>query len=298
MSDKKRNAFIDYARILASLGIAGFHTLGEQTWLGFAGLPLFMVLVVYFNLQSGSRLPYPEFARSRATRMLIPWASWCAIYAVAKIAQALVEGRPIISEFEPWMVLGGTQRHLWFLPFAFASMLVLSAVLRRWTNHHRLYWILLAAYVPVFLLMVLLLKAPAPMDPVSKWIFMAPAIMMGILFYVSGGSLRRHLLVLGLTLAAFYLSRTVDFSYQARQLLVCAAISVTVLNIYIPSHRLSRVMGEISFGVYLSHQLVNAICIQLLPIKPQTPEMMVTVCVLSMLLSFAISRTPVVRRYL
>ena len=259
---------------------------------------MFMVLVVFFNLQSGARLSYPEFAKSRTCRMLIPWASWCAIYAAAKVAQALVEGRPIISEFEPWMLLGGTQRHLWFLPFALFGLLVLSAIVRWSKDDDRLFWLFLAAYVPAYLLMVLLLMPQTIMEPVNKWIFMTPAIMMGALFYLSGGSPRRHLLVFGLTVAAFLLSHTFDYSYQARQLLVCAAICVAVLNVYIPSHALSRTLGEISFGVYLSHQLVNAICIQLLPIEPKTPEMVVVVCALSMLLSFAITRTPVVRRYM
>lgn len=120
-------AALAVVRTLAMLSIVAYHVdlrplLGVS--FGISALQIVMCALV----ARSARVPRPgPFASRRARRLLLPFASWAAIYAGYEVLLALRHDQPIASRFDARMLVAGTSYHLWFLPWAFlASLLVLA----------------------------------------------------------------------------------------------------------------------------------------------------------------------------
>ncbi|MRS11520.1 MAG: acyltransferase [Actinobacteria bacterium] len=75
--------------------------------------------------------------RKRAGQLLVPWAIWAPVYAVAPLLWGLVGGGPLPMEFRPgpWateIMLGGGP--LWFLPVLFAATAICAVLDTRTTS--------------------------------------------------------------------------------------------------------------------------------------------------------------------
>ena len=86
-----RNGLLDLAKWVGSIGIVWFHIGLPGADIGYAALPFFVAYLAYF----GVGRPLAD----RARRLLVPWVIWSAIFAVAKVLQAMALGTPIAEEF-------------------------------------------------------------------------------------------------------------------------------------------------------------------------------------------------------
>jgi peptidoglycan/LPS O-acetylase OafA/YrhL len=105
-------------------------------------VPYFLLTSFYFAIRGevAKTLPWSEWLRSRATRLLVPYAIWSLVYLGLRVAKFYFERRTTaqIAEIfaDPWDLLlnGGDSVALYFLPLLFTglvSILILRQVLCR-----------------------------------------------------------------------------------------------------------------------------------------------------------------------
>lgn len=242
-SASSRNGSIDLARWLGCVGIVVFHLGSPGAWIGYAGLPMFMLLVVYF----GANRPVPE----RLQRLLTPFVLWSVIYGAVKILEAVLRGKPLAAEFPGWMLFTGPALHLWFLPFA-AGFLALAALLRGPA--------LLVGVGTVASAVAVWAANTQPLPiPLFQWSQVIPAAFAGV---AMARMPRPDLWCLGLGTAAAVLW-VAGLQQIAPQTTIAAAVVYAALKIKLPSTRLTRALGGMSLGVYLIHPMIGAVGLML-----------------------------------
>ncbi len=114
------------------MDIVSIHVAGDYLLWGM-GLPVFIIVAIALGvrkpaLPGGSELP--GAARKRAVRVLLPWVVWSVFFGINRVFWAGVDpDKAAGGLFYPWMILGGTSMHLWFLPFIFAAELAVLGLL-------------------------------------------------------------------------------------------------------------------------------------------------------------------------
>jgi hypothetical protein len=87
-----RNGLVDYARLLAAVGIIWFHAQAPGSVFAYVALPFFLVLLA---------LPSKASVSVKAQRLLVPFVSWSLIYALINIALAVKNNRPPLGWWSP-----------------------------------------------------------------------------------------------------------------------------------------------------------------------------------------------------
>jgi len=82
-----RNATLDYARFLASLGIVLFHAKAPGAFIGYAALPFFMMALILLSIAGMTSQPFHLFAVNRAQRLLGPWLLWSVVFGLLKLVE-------------------------------------------------------------------------------------------------------------------------------------------------------------------------------------------------------------------
>ncbi|MEM9915273.1 MAG: acyltransferase [Planctomycetota bacterium] len=131
-SGSPRYPVLDGLRIVAMMDIVSIHVTGHYLLWGM-GLPVFIIVAVALGVRK-PELPewsdLPGAARKRAVRVLMPWVVWTVFFALNRMFWAGVDSEKTIAGlFYPWMLLGGTSMHLWFLPFIFVAELAVLGLL-------------------------------------------------------------------------------------------------------------------------------------------------------------------------
>lgn len=125
-----RLPWVERLRVLAMLDIVAYHVdpFGDAvTILGGGGLVAFLLLAHIFHVGLAERMPVGPFARLKVRRLMIPWLAWSLIYLVFEVAIAVRAGQTWHANLDPWMVTYGASLHLWFVPFAcFTGILVVA----------------------------------------------------------------------------------------------------------------------------------------------------------------------------
>lgn len=242
-----RNGSIDYLRFVGSIGIIWFHLHLPGAEIGLAALPMFVALFVCFgdgrDIQSLNR------------RLLFPWLVWSAIFGMAKVAQAIVNGAPLSSEFEWWMLLAGPAIHLWFLPFSYLFVVLLGQIRRE-------VWGTLAAVLVPCSIWLAYVDLP---QPFAQWVTVIPAACMGLVLNHFGPRSRQaHFVGWGsISIAVFMVMAGRDT--VALQYALGLSAVLLALAVQIRATPVSRLLSEISFGIYLMHPLIFALVL-LLPL--------------------------------
>ncbi|MBB6431566.1 acyltransferase [Algisphaera agarilytica] len=127
-----RYPLLDALRIVAMMDIVSIHVTKHYLLWGM-GLPVFIIVAVALGVRK-PELPgwgeLPEAARKRAARVLWPWVVWTVFFGLNRVFWAgLDPEKSVEGLFYPWMILGGTSMHLWFLPFIFVAELAVLGLL-------------------------------------------------------------------------------------------------------------------------------------------------------------------------
>ena len=80
------------------------------------------MLLLCLAWPAAQRDDFGRYVCNRATRLLVPFAVWSGIFGLLKLAEVLLTGVSLGSEFKPSMLLTGPAIHLWFLPFAYVAV--------------------------------------------------------------------------------------------------------------------------------------------------------------------------------
>lgn len=265
-----RLAHLDRLRVVACFGIVWFHLGPESSRLiGYAGLPVF--LLAFFALSVKTLMQAPplgELLRRRATRLLLPWLFWVAVYAAVRTARVIAHGRPagdVLLHLNP---LYGTEIHLWYLPFAFlcaAALAAAPAAWWRWAGSRGA-----AAGLSIFgaaLLLGLGLDPPVLPDPLGQYCFALPSIPLGVAIGAAHVVDRRFpgaqgpalLLTTAVTLIACALleqagMRGTWIPYAIATPLVCAAVAWPGRG-----GRFTTALADLNLGIYAIHPLVHIV---------------------------------------
>jgi len=128
-----RLASIDLLRILAVVGIIWFHTEGApHRDIGYAALPVFLLLFFALITKQGQTYSTRRFLKRRWDRLLKPWLFWSVVYGVGRVTQAACDRdlSCLANLLSTETFLAGTYIHLWYLPYVFASGLLLHVLNR------------------------------------------------------------------------------------------------------------------------------------------------------------------------
>jgi hypothetical protein len=142
----ERLANVERLRIAAMIEIVTFHVGGavgtgdyRLPIAGGLGLPVFLLLNNAFNTTLSERMGTRAFLDVKVARLVFPWLCWCAVYSAVVLAEKVRHQEGLSAAFSPWMIVGGTYSHLWFVPFAlFGSLLIAGLQRRTQAVSHRL----------------------------------------------------------------------------------------------------------------------------------------------------------------
>ena len=260
----KRWANIERLRILALLEIVGFHAATDRVFfIGGVGLAAFLILTNLFNCTASDKRGFRQFARDKINRLLWPWIFWSAVYGALRIAFAILRGNPIGSEFDALMVLYGTNVHLWFIPFAMVSGIVVGYVQSRTRALPHGPVIATSATIGAG---VLLVSAYVPLNqfptPFSQFTYAAAApfigFAMGRTLLIESSTARRFTRI-ALCVAAVAFG-VVAYFLPIERMAVRYAIMVIVITIALvwpgKNDWLTRRLTPLLLGVYLVHPLL------------------------------------------
>lgn len=227
-----QNGLVDYGRFLAALALVWFHSRAPGAGIAAAALPVFLVLLA---------VPSRSSVMQRAERILVPFVSWCLVFALLRTALALKQGAAPFSWWDWSMLVTGTWIHLWVLPFAFVA-----ALLAPWFQHP------LASMGTAFLVAFLLASEGTPdLVPFGQWSIGVIPVLVGIAFHSWGWRLA-VITLLGSWLILYFGRPMADIS----TMLAGTALALVCLCATLPATQLSAWCARLSLGIYLAHPLV------------------------------------------
>lgn len=267
----ERLANVERLRIVAMLEIVTFHVGGAVATdqyrlpiVGGLGLPVFLLLNNAFNCTLSERMGTRAFLDLKVSRLLLPWLIWSGIYAGVVLTEKVRHDEPLADAFSPWMIIGGTYTHLWFVPFAlFGSLLIAGLQVRTKTLPHRR---MAALTLGVGTLLTLggawLLHVGDVQWPLLQWVFALPSPLLGfalgrVLLSRDRSLLAALSLLLSLVAVGTWVATLVATVPEMDRRY---AVSMALVALFFlwpgKSDALSRRLTPLLFGVYLTHPLL------------------------------------------
>lgn len=301
-----RLANVERLRLLAMYEIVAFHV-SEQRLPVVAGLglPAFLLLNNAFNCTLSERMGTRGFLRTKVGRLLVPWLLWSVIYLVVQLVERYRHDEPLTEGFTPWILIGGTYDHLWFVPFSLFGSLLIAWVQAR-TSKLSHGWMGLGALLlgaAVTASNALVLGSGAVEWPLLQWTFALPAVPLGFglgrLLLATDAALRRRLawIASGVALVCvvfglmFVEGSPPDWDTVRRYSVSLALVGLAIVWPG-PSDPVSQRVAPLLFGVYLSHPLLLRLYQAAhLPVPP-TAVLALLMFAASALLVRVLQRTP------
>lgn len=299
-------AGIDLLRIVAAVGIIWFHTEGAPyPQIGYAGLPVF--LLIYFSLVTKQSQLHPtgEFLRRRWDRLLKPWLFWSAVYGACRVAKAVcaMDAGSLEQMLSVETLLVGTCIHLWYLPYAFVAGLFLHVLNRRMRKVNDTTVVLAATFIGAFVLAAatVSLQIHQLPPPLPQWEFGLAAIPLGLAVGRSLGipSHRAQRLLVSiicaiplgtgaiLTSLGFVSTAT---PYGLAILLVCLAYGWQInANGFITT------VAPLTLGIYLLHPLVMHGLLPVLPAQGHYAAFIILAACVCGMVTWGLMQTPLRR---
>ena len=289
----KRNATLDYARLIAAIGIIVFHVGAPGAAVGYAALPFFLMLLLILAFPAALRQDFASYARSRASRLIWPWLTWSLVYGSLKAAKVIIGGKTVSSEFMPWMLLTGPALHLWFLPFAFIACIAMWPLARRFKSLQilgRTVCTVLGLSLSVSILMATQDRVAPP--PLAQWLYALPAVFVGYVFALLA-NVQRHVLSTLLALSCLCcLLLFLDWPKGAMQLLLAGGAFMICLLLPLSDNATANRMASLSLTLYLAHPLIIAVLLRVTSIPEKSTSMAFAAVIGTMLFALVLQRMP------
>ena len=301
LNRSRQRISLELLRFVSCIGIVWFHCNAPGAVFGYAGLPALIALSAALASVPGKSDPFPVIVAKRAKRLLIPWAVWCLIYGCKHMAASYLRSRPIFANTSWWMLTVGPAIHLWYLPFAFVMTCFVSLLQRIFWPSGGLSKKIVSSIAVAFFLPFssYLLQTYSWPEPVSNWIFSVPALFIGLALPQMPPSrkciLYSSIIALTLCLVIFgdwwtgYAKLGIPYAVGTFLLIIAWLVPMSP-NKYI------EWMGQVSFGVYLTHPLFFSIA--RLATGSQRSAAYATIVVLLSIGTTAIMRRGVFRNFM
>lgn len=269
-----RLAAVEWLRLLAIAAVVFLHLDAGPLWMAMAGVMCFVSLMTAFTASSTLRRNPTELISLRAQRLLVPWFLWSGVYAVAKMADAVVKHEPLTTLYEPWMLFAGSSLHLWFLPWAFVVCVVVGVWFAQRKFYHQsesAWWgcILLAICLYIVSTHVYPILHRNGISPPHLWILYTPAVAVGLALArippgVSTSTPKLIALVSGIGLAG---TEAVMYGHATVAIAMTLSAFLCALAWHIPlvAGSMTVRLGSMSYGIYIVHLLVARILSRLVP---------------------------------
>jgi peptidoglycan/LPS O-acetylase OafA/YrhL len=267
-------------------------------------VPFFLITSIYFAVQPARLARTPgSTIRRHARHLLLPYLLWTIVYLALRVAKYAVwhRGAERVVADPVGILLGGTAVHLYFIPLLFVGLVLARAI---GPSLHKLPSVVLALLTAVFVVVDHILERggnafnqgtfrafEALLDTRSLGIADAPLRLTAVI-------LAHGLRCMPLILIAVLLVRHLDqigARLQKGPLLAVSAILLTValipsvpwylsgdlplalasflvawsLSGFIRNSAFTRKMGELSYGIYLGHQVILEVLQQVLVRAPR-----------------------------
>lgn len=270
-----RLPMFDAMRVVAAFGVVWMHTPQAGPWLKVAqtvrfGVAFFTMAALILLARSLDRRPEQkmlDYARTRASRLLVPLALWSAVYIAFYLAVNRWLGTPIFLQANVGLLLGGAATHLWFLPFIlFACVAAFPLLQAVQTAPQSKRW-LVPALVAAGVASVFLPKEFDQLNQGAKVFFFnatwaVPTYFFGMaaaMVYPKELTGRWRLVVPIAGLVMFAVAATCAWkgvSSPAIQAAKGLAVAMVALTPWSPKLiQMLGKLGTLSFGVYLVHLL-------------------------------------------
>lgn len=263
-ADPMRNASFDYARLIAVIGIVWFHVQAPYADIGYSGLSLFLILLVFLAIPQISHMRHTRhrapavlrYAAARGRRLIIPWLGASLLFGALKMAD-IWRGAAWGSEFNTTMWLTGTALHLWFLPFAFVISLMLWPLARWIPRVQRSVQLhLCMTFMCLSLIALAFWQNTTLPAPVAQWAYALPAIFLGVSLALTGARVWR---MAGVATLFFCMALSANWTLGLLQLGIAVGVLITCSLIHTKPNAVSAFAAKASFGVYLIHPAVAAV---------------------------------------
>lgn len=294
------NPTVDYVRIIAAFVIVLFHAHAPGWQFGEAAVGYFIVVMTIFTWRAASRIAtLGAYTRSRATRILRPWAYWSVIYAALITAKAIVAGNSPIQEIMQWLPPQGTQAQLWFLPFAFliSILIALFALALPQARREAPSPALIAAFALAGLCAAPFLLRDIWMAEELSLVVRLPflytgSVAFGLVIAFIGLNRPVLLTIAAITMALYGLWLHGVGLRGAQQFIIGAPLAAFALMVRLPDiGGFARVMGALSMDIYLNHIILIALLRRLDIAEPGSATFGILACLLSTAAALALRRT-------
>jgi surface polysaccharide O-acyltransferase-like enzyme len=263
-SSANRLANVERLRLVAMFEIVAFHVSEHRLPIvAGLGLPVFLLLNNAFNTTLTERMGTPAFLNVKVSRLLVPWILWSLIYLAIVLLERWRHDEPLTEDFSIWMLIGGTYVHLWFVPFALASS-VLIAWLQARTGRFDAWAVTLAHLLCGTILTVFnawLLAPGAIQWPALQWLFALPALPFGFAFgraILGGRPIMIRLACFAGVAAALGLG--LAFAGVVPEMVRRYGVSLLLISLAFlwpgRSEPFSQRLSPLLLGIYLSHPLL------------------------------------------
>jgi surface polysaccharide O-acyltransferase-like enzyme len=294
---------VERLRVLAILGIVWFHTEGLPGHrIAYAGLPALLLIFYSLIVRQGYAGTPEKFLKRRWRRLINPWIFWSLVYVVCHALKAVYAGDRIalneVMTFRTFLM--GAHLHLWYLPYAFVTGMILYLADRWIPATYQIAALWVSVWVGLLTLVAVQLHmytqtVPAPL---AQWEFSLATLPLGWAIgrccrLPARGLQRMHLLAVGLMVSLSCIALNAR-GYGSVAIPYGLAVPAVCLAYAWPARRdfVTREAASLSYGIYLLHPLViYVVARHLLPGGPFVAVMFLTLC-LSGLLTWYIKRTP------
>lgn len=289
-----RQVSIEALRFFGAFGIVLFHAQAPGAQIGYAALPMFIFLALFFALGPGKNRSLATVVATRIQRFIIPWLFWSAAFAFLKSLDALRDGRPISDEFEIWNLLAGPSIHLWFLPYiaVFSVLFHVAQPAIRVTP---------AIVIAILGMLVSLaafwmLSTQVLPEPYAQWLFGLPAVALALSLHKSSfpRSFMMSFVWLGICMVPSYYG----YDGGALQMSICIAVLIVAYLITLPASPVISWMAKVSFGIYLVHPIVMALLGKIISFTGRGELLFaVLVFLVALIITELLRRLPIMRHF-
>lgn len=276
---------------MSAAGIVWCHMNPPKGLFVLSPLPMFLVLTSVLAVGSLQRSGRQRFLSSRLRRIAVPWVAWSIFYMFVNMALHRDWRGPLMPDSALSFLIGSTI-HLWFLPFVLLISVPIAIFVPMIEDATALV-VFTAILVPLSVLNLHLHANHSLPDPFGQWTFSFSSVCLGILLALGSSHNMRYV-------AAVYVALVAAMGLQygsiddVGQLITAIVIYEFLSRVHWPQNWMLQ-LGRLSFGLYLIHPFFMLVCYKFFPGVPIAFGV-AFVIVLTCLVTFALQRTPYLRK--
>lgn len=243
---------VELLRVVSAFMIVWYHTqvpIGHQ--FSYAGLVIFIILSIFFNLKFDS---FSKQVITAFNRIIVPWLFWFLIYGIANV----LVGKPFVelngSVLEA--ILAGSKIHLWYLPFIFCAIISYLTLMRFMTFKTITIFSGILYIGCVLTINIWREWSLAMGPPIAQYFHAIPAVLLGGVFatYKYLEHKQFNMMLLGLLLVTYSAISIKGFGVPFMVAIVLVYMSIIKLNNVKFTEKI-LLLSKQTYGIYLVHPI-------------------------------------------